>query len=97
MQYIVATMSYSLRKVEGSLLSISDCCVPRASRSVAIESFSYEWEVVTVSYGTVRAVTVLRNDRAISKHSDWLSNDFARCDWLNTMSSIPYHDRNSVP
>jgi len=48
-----------------------------------IESFSYEWQVVTV--------------RAVSKHSDWLSDDFARCDWLNTMSSIPYRDRNSIP
>ena len=55
-----------------------------------IASFSYEWEVLTVRF-------VPRGDRAVSKHSDWLSNDFARCDWLNTMSSIPYHDCNSVP
>ena len=41
----------------------------------AIESLSYEWEVVTV--------------RAVSKHSDWLSNYFACCDWLNRISSIP--------
>ena len=32
-------------------------------------------------------------DRAVSKHSDWLSDDFARCDWLNRMSTIPYRDR----
>ena len=41
-------------------------------------------------YGMVRAVTV-------SKHSDWLSNDFAHCDWLNRMSWVPYRDNNSVP
>jgi len=28
---------------------------------------------------------------------DWLSNDFARCDWLNTISLIPYCDRKSIP
>ncbi|KAK3735844.1 hypothetical protein QZH41_020003, partial [Actinostola sp. cb2023] len=32
------------------------------------------------------AVTVPYGDRAVSKHSDWLSNDFAHCDWLNRMS-----------
>jgi len=49
-----------------------------------IELFSYEWKVVTV-----RFVPCWRY-RAVSKHSDWLSNDFARCDWLNRMPSIPY-------
>ena len=48
------------------------------------------------SYGTIRAVTVLCHDRTVSKHSDWLSDDFKRCDWLNRMSSIPYRDRNSM-
>jgi len=41
-----------------------------------IESLSYEWEV-----GTVRFVPC--GDRAVSKHSDWLSDDFARSDWSN--------------
>ena len=49
-----------------------------------------EWEVVTVRIVPCR-------DRAVSKHSDWLSDDFARRDWLNTMSSTPYRNRNSVP
>ena len=57
------------------------------------ESFSYEWEVVMVLF-------VPCGDCAMSKHSDWLRNYFARDfarDWLNTMSSIPYRDHNSVP
>jgi len=41
-----------------------------------MELFSHEWEVVTVRF-------VPCGDRAVSMHSDWLSNDFARCDWLN--------------
>jgi len=39
-------------------------------------SFLYEWEVVMVWFAPC-------GNRAMSKHSDWLSDDFARCDWLN--------------
>ena len=38
--------------------------------------------------------TVPSGDRALSKHSDWFSNDFARCDWLDVFD-IAYHDRRN--
>jgi len=62
---------------------------PAPGYSIVIESFSYEWEV---RYGSYHTVTVLHHNCAVSKHSDWLSDDFAHCVWLNTMSSIPYSD-----
>ena len=46
-----------------------------------IESFSYEWGVVMVRF-------VPCSDRAVSKHSDWLNNDFACCDWLDVFDSV---------
>jgi len=46
----------------------------------ALESFSNEWEVVPVRFVPFRTVMVLHHDRAVSKHSDWLSDDFAHCD-----------------
>jgi len=61
----------------------------RIYRWVPEDAFSYEWEVVAIRF-------VPCGDRAVSKHSDWLSNDFARCDWLNRMSSISYRGGNSV-
>ena len=39
---------------------------------IVLELFSYEWEVVMVLF-----VLVPCHDHAVSKHFDWLSNDFA--------------------
>ena len=58
---------------------------------------SGKYNVVTVLFVPRSAVTKPCCDHAFSKHSDWFVNDFARCDWLNRTSSIPYRDRNSVP
>jgi len=64
-------------------------CFINKQTNIPCHSYMTTWEVVTVRF--------LRcGNLDVSKHSDWLSNDFARCDWLNAMSSIPYRDRNSV-
>ena len=48
------------------------------------------------SYRTVRAVTVSHHHRAVFKHSDWLRNYFARCDWLNTpYRRFPTHTKTT--
>jgi len=66
--------------LRGSLIKAQFHCIAIAHRiSRLLESFSYEWEVPW-----------RYRDRAVSKHSDWLSDDFARCDrdWLNIILSF---------
>ena len=53
--------------------------------NVIISRFRMSGKYIHVA--TVRLVPC--GDHAVSKHSDWLSSDFAHCDWSNRMSLIP--------